>query len=213
MSLLINQNLLKHREVGTANLNNLCTIMHKLPAEGVYYGQVYAGRNPLGSFVLTYDKANPEAQAHIDLSAFDTFIQINLNKKPVDANAPYAVGQDGIVVFFISGAQKNLHATVTHNGKKVYDTRKLQKGDAAVFRLVNQGNYALTDEEGHRMTVTVKAAENNKYPDLRRQEAVNVTLTADGFSPSKEAINPLQILVVGLEVNASLNLTGAKEPL
>jgi hypothetical protein len=184
--------------------------MHKLPSEGVYHGHVYAGHDLLGTFVLTYDKTSTEAQAHIDLSAFDTFIQLNLNKKPLDSNTPFAVGKDGIVVFFISGAQKNLHATLSYNGKKVYETRKLDKNDVAVFRLVTQGHYVLSDEEGHRMTVSVNAADNGKYPDLRRQAAVNVTLKADGFSPSKAAINPLQILVVALEVNASLNLTGGE---
>lgn len=206
----MNQNLLKYREVSTSNLNNLCTIMHKMAAEGSYTGQVFSdGGTLLGTFSLVYDKKNAATQAQVDLSTFDTLTQVNLNKPAFQSPPAFVTGQDGIVIFFISGAHSGLYATLAgSDNKQVFDSRKLDKGDAAVFRLISQGNYTVTDTAGQVLNVTVNAPPvNGKYPALADQQPVMITLDATGFTPGAAAIDPLQVIVVAIGVPTSLDLT------
>lgn len=209
MTLVMNQNLLKYRQVSTANLNNLCTIMHKMTAEGSYTGQVFSEAGTLlGTFSLVYDKKNAAAQAQIDLSAFDTLTQVNLNKVVFQTPPAFVTGQDGIVIFFISGAHSGLYATLSDSNKQqVFDSRKLDKGDAAVFRLIQQGNYTVTDTAGQALNITVNAPVNGKYPPIADQQPVMINLDATGFSPAVAAIDPLQVIVVGISIPTTLNLT------
>ena len=209
MSLLMNQNLLKHREVSTASLNNLCTIIHKMAAEGTYTGQVYAGQdNLLGSFSLVYDKNNQATQTQIDLSAFDSLTQVNLDKKPFITPPQFITGQDGIVIFFISGPHANLYGTLTDSNKQmVFDSRALDKGDAAVFRLIVTGAYELANSTGQVLAITVNGAVNGKYPAIQDQKPVIVKLDATGFTPAAAAVDPLQVIIISIEVPAALDLT------
>jgi len=209
MSLLMNQNLLKHREVSTASLNNLCTIVHKMAVEGTYTGQVYTGQaNLLGSFSLVYDKNNQATQAQIDLSAFDDLTQVNLDKKPFATPPEFITGQDGIVIFFITGTHADLYATLTDSNNQVaFDSRALDKGDAAVFRLIATGTYELADSAGQTLDITVNEPVDGKYADINDQQPVIITLDGTGFTPAVAAIDPLQVIIISIEVPATLDLT------
>jgi len=208
MSLLMNQNLVKYTGVSTANMNILCMVVHAMAAEGVYTGKVYAdGTSLLGTFNLTYDAANPAKQVQIDLSSFDSFTQVNLREKPFDMPPQFVTGQTGLVVFFVSGGQRNLSATLTDSkGQTTFDTRSLDNGDTAIFRLFMPGNYSIEDTAGQILNITVSAPVDGKYPSLTSQDPVLVDLDATGFIPNVANVNPLQIIAVSIKVPATLNL-------
>jgi hypothetical protein len=215
MNTAINQNLFRHRETKSAAFNNLCTIIHKLPGEGIYRGEVVQGKRSQGTFHITCDPTTESSQVNIDLSAFDALFRANVPGLP--QTTEFAVGKEGYIVFHATGHHDGLYVKLTKLPKEkqapVFDSRQLGKGDIVAFRLWHAGPYTITNElGGQKASVAVRDAENGKYPDLTKMDPVRVTLSDKGFDPARIEKWPVQALVVSLETTASLTLRSAKEP-
>jgi hypothetical protein len=215
MNTVINQHLFRHRESKSSAFNNLCTLIHKLPEEGIYAGEVVQGKRLLGSFRLTCDAKNDSSQVNIDLSSFDALFRANLPQ--LRHATDFAVGKDGYMVLHASGHHDGLYVRLTKLAKEkpspAFDSRRLEKGDLVAFRLWQPGAYTITNEPGgQKAALSVRETDSGKYPDLTKLEPVRVTLSDRGFEPAKVEKWPAQALVVTLETSGSLTLHSTKEP-
>jgi hypothetical protein len=209
MNTVINPYLFRHRQTKTAAFNNLCTIVHRMIEEGVYAGEVVQGRTVLGTFRLTCDANSPSPQVNIDLSTFDALFRANVPDLP--APGSYTVSKNGYVVFHASGHHDNLYVRLTkvskEKGEPAFDSRRLEKGEIVAFRLWQPGSYTITNESGgQKAALTVKSSEDRKYPDLGKQQGVQIRLSDKGFDPAKIEKWPAQALVISIETQAALNL-------
>jgi hypothetical protein len=186
-----------------------------MPEEGVYSGEVVHGKRLLGTFRLTCDAKNDSSQVNIDLSSFDSLYCANLPQ--VQHRTDFAVGKDGYLVLHASGHHDGLYVKLTKLAKEkrstCFDSRHLEKGDLIAFRLWQPGAYTIINEPGgQKATLSVREADDGKYPDLTKLEPMRVTLSDKGFDPAKIEKWPVQALVVSLETSASLSLHSTKEP-
>jgi hypothetical protein len=214
MKNVINQQLFRHVESRSASFNNLCTIIHKLAAEGVYTGEVVQGKRLLGTFRLTCNRKNSASQANIDLSGFDALFRAGLPAAAVPTE--FAVGQDGYVVFYASGHHTDLYVKLAklpqEKGSPAFDSRKLGAGDLVAFRLLQPGSYTISNQSGsQKAELTVLSAGDRLYPDLTKLDPVKVTLSEKSFAPAKIEKWPTQALIISIETaGAALDLERVK---
>src|SRR6185436_9649057 len=209
MNTVNNQHLFRHRESNSSAFNNLCTLVHKLPEEGTYAGEVVQGKRLLGTFRLRCDAKNELSQVNIDLSTFDALFRANV--AGLTASDTYAVGKDGYVVFYASAHHDGLYVKLTkvskENGGSTFDSRRLDNVDIVTFRLWHAGSYRISNEHGgHEAALSVLNAEDGKFPELAKRGPVRVRLSDKGFDPAKMEIWPTQPLVISVEVPAALRL-------
>jgi hypothetical protein len=207
MNALFNPHLFRHREATTAGFNNLCTVIHRIREPGEYLGSIVYRDQLLGSFKLRCEKEAAATQVDVDVSKFDPLLRTAAGR---DLSVPhqFSVSPDGYAVFFASSHHNGVHVTLTSGQKTVFDSRKLDAGDLAVFRLVYPGTYRLADRTGDAtLHLRVREAEDGHYPQLTKLAPVTVTLSDRGFDPAKLEKWPVQALVIRLEKSAVLELT------
>jgi hypothetical protein len=211
----LNPSLFTHQTGVTEGFNNLCTIIHQLHDEGVYFGEVQRGRHLLGTFNLSFDKKLPPHQVHIDAASFDP-----LFKNQTTDRAPatrFELGGQGYVVLYTSGNHTDLRVKLHRRDETKtelsYDTAKLCTGDMVVFRLWTPGTYRVRHTtEKHAMTLKVRSAEGGKYPvSLGKFAPVTVKLTPRGFEPAQSEQWPLQALIVQTEIAGALKVESLQE--
>jgi hypothetical protein len=215
MSTVINQNLFRHHDTRSAAFNNLCTVIHRLAEEGDYLGEVVSGKRLLGTFRLRHARAGGESQVNIDLSWFDEVFAANTPRG--GGSREYTVGQDGYVVFHVSGHHTGLYVTLTRIQEKKtapsFDSRKLGKGDILALRLWNPGAYTVINEPGgQQATITVRGANDGKTYEPSKLQPINVTLTEKGFNPETIDQAAFQALIINLETSAALIVKHEKRP-
>lgn len=210
MTALFNPNLFKHREAASAGFNNLCTIIHRIREPGEYFGNVVCRDQLLGTFKLTCEKEATATQVDIDVSKFDAVL-----RAAAHAGSPcperLSLSPDGHVVFFASGHHNGVYVTLAKAGQReqavVFDSRKLDAGDLAVFRLFYPGAYRVADRAGAAtLHLRVREEEDGRYPQLAKLPPVTVTLSERGFDPPKLEKWPAQALVIRFEKPGALEL-------
>lgn len=213
MNTVIKQDLFRHRAASSAALNNLCTVIHTLSADGRYTGEVGQGGRVLGRFRLRCDANETATQANVDLSTFDEVFRINAPR--LSHETDLVVGKDGYVVFSTSAHHQDLWVTLTRidADKRTleFDSRRLGAGDLLAFRVWFPGTYTLTNEiGGTRASLGVLAGEAAVARKLSRVEPHTVALSARGFAPSSIEVASTQALVIRVETAAAVTLTPQK---
>ncbi|MCY2951698.1 MAG: hypothetical protein NTU53_06935 [Planctomycetota bacterium] len=210
MKNVLNQSLFTHQSGATEGFNNLCTIIHQLHEEGVYFGEVLRAKHIIGTFIVRFDKKLPTHEVHIDAAIFDPLF--NKDKIGQPAGKAFEVGGQGYVVLYTSGSHGDLriklHRRDEKNAEVSYDTAKLAASDMVVFRLWKPGTYRIRhSEEKHAMTLSVRPSDGGRYPTaLGKFPPVNVKLTPRGFDPAEIEQWPAQALIIQTEISGALRV-------
>jgi hypothetical protein len=207
----LNPNLFRHREVSSAGLNNLCTIIHRVRDEGLFTGRVVQGATLLGTFELRCAKESAATQTTIDLSRFDSVLNAKSDAARIDP-LKYEIGRGGFAIFHASGHHNDLYVTLSRardeKASPVFDSRRLSADDVVAIRPLVPGKYALSAEAVRsNLSVLIKQAEGGKFPALTKFAPTVVRLTEKGFDPPRIENWPVQAIVVQLGVPSALKLT------
>ena len=209
MRSIINDNLFRHVSASTDKLNSLCTIIHKLKSEGIYRGEVYLKEQFLGNFKINYNSKTQTSQINIDTSLFDPTYKTP--RTQLSLSGPLEVGIDGYVVFHVSGHHNGIYIRIRKVTEKkeedYFDSRKLGKGDMAVFRVIYPGEYFIQNTtKSQTFQFTVKEEKEGKYPHPSKLQPLTIVLTEKNFESKKAEVYPLQAILIKAETDCLLKL-------
>jgi hypothetical protein len=216
MNPVFNQNLFRHKNTSSSQLNNLCTVIHKFKSEGSYLGEVFLGKTHMGSFTVRCSKNFANPQVNVDASMFDR-IYANSKKLATVHNQSFEVRAEGFIVFYASGHHDGFYLTLKRAGEKepenYFDSRKLSDGDMIAIRLIYPGEYELKNEPGNQsMNIFVRKAEDGKYHHPSKLPPKTIDLADRGFPEKNLTLEPLQALVINAKVDCSIKLQSKERP-
>lgn len=210
MKSVLNPYLFRHRESSTAGFNNLCTLMHPLRQPGHYQGVVVSDGRMLGTFEIRCEAGAAATQVDVDVSNLDPLVS-RKERYCGTESAVLTVAPNGYVVLYSTGHHAKLQVTLSRHGEKGreadFDSRRLQPGDLAAFRVWHPGRYRIVDTQGRsELSLEVRDAKGERYPALHKLEAQMLVLSPKGFESQQAEIWPTQPVVIKVEAPCALEL-------
>ena len=217
MKSIIDQNLFRHKNSSSAQLNKLATIVHKLRDKGIYQGDVFLDKTHMGSFRINFQDNLEVSQVDIDASGFDPVYRKMKNLSRLDSDMIYHVGMEGFLVFHVSGHHTNVYMTLKKLGEgrqeDYFDSRRLSGGDMIIFRIIYPGEYRISNEIGKQVIdLTVSEAEKDKYYHPSKLEPLTIHLTEKGFEKKSYSVAPLQAFIITAGTPTALKLESKEQP-
>jgi len=213
MKALINTYAFRQTSIDSANLGVLGVVAHPISNDGEFEGSVFQNAVQAKTFHLTVSEQMKNKQADVDL--FTLVAQCQRQRTRYEEPS-YSMAENGYVVFFVSQGPGGFHVLLKEQRKqksrRVFDSRKLQKGDFFIVSLLRPGIYEMAEKyakaEG-KITIA--------YPKIEKQPYVpkppeTVIVSEAGFKPSNLKLGAAQGVIFTIETSKAAVKVNLKEP-
>lgn len=202
----LNRYLFTETGTDSAALNVLGTLVHRFPDEGDYMIEVYRDDAFVGSRLLAVSHGYHTVQVTYDLATFgdDGCECVSACSCEDDFDC---LREDGVAVFHVGTGPGGYSVRVDPVGerreRREFDSDELTEDDIFAALLLRPGAYTVRNErDGAGAEVAVR------YPDgehrATTRDAVEITVSDDGFEPSTIEIDPARGLSFIIETAARI---------